>query len=179
MEEKIIFRPRPSAGWAWLMGIGLALIGGTIWTMLPQNGSQPDTIGILIGLGLGAYFLAVALWFPSMRYELDHESLTLRFGFLVNDRIPLDQIQQVTVENLAFTIRASMRLPGIGLFTINYPDQGPVHMCATSAGREVMVLSTEHEKYGITPEDEAAFITALTARVPQLQAPAPKAEEES
>jgi hypothetical protein len=152
------------------MGLALALIGGTIWSMLPQNGGQPDALTIILGLGLGAYFLATALWFPSMRYEMDDQTLTMRYGILVKERIPLDQIQQVTVQDLAFTLRAAMRFPGLALFTINYPNEGAVYMCATSAGNDVMILSTENGKYGITPEDETAFTAALTARVPQLRA---------
>lgn len=170
MSEIVTFRPRKSAGWAWVMGLALALIGGTIWSMLPQNGGQPDALTIILGMGLGAYFLATALWFPAMHYEMDDKTLTMHYGILVKERIPLDQIQQVTVQNLAFTLRAAMRFPGLALFTINYPNEGAVYMCATSAGNDVMILSTENGKYGITPEDEAAFIAALTARVPQLRA---------
>ena len=82
-----------------------------------------------IGIGLGVPFLALTLWFPTMRYELDADALTLRYGPVLTYRIPLNQVQSVERRNLRLSLWSSVRLPGVALFSVPYRGLGQVKMC--------------------------------------------------
>ncbi len=41
-------------------------------------------------------------------------------------------------------------------------------MCATAANNSILVIGTDDALYGITPADEAAFITALQTRLSHI-----------
>ncbi len=67
-ENTLIFKPRPSKGWIWLLGLAMLLFSiGTV-VPLPDHSSWWVT-ALSTGLSalLGLVFLAFAAWFPTMR----------------------------------------------------------------------------------------------------------------
>jgi hypothetical protein len=121
------------------------------------------TIGIQAAVCLGAF--ALAFWFPTMCYELDRESLTLRYGPILTYHIPFDQIKTIRRCNLGLTLWSSIRFPGIALFTVPTGDAGDVKMCATAAMKGILLIETPKGTYGITPADEAEFVDAIRSRI--------------
>jgi hypothetical protein len=165
MTDSLTFKPRRSCGWLSLLLLALVMLGsgvamlGTTWNQGPIL-----LVGVLI-LGLGVYFLALVAWFPTMRYELTGDALTLRYGPVLRYRIPLADIQTIRRRNLAISLWSSMRLPGLALFKVPYADVGTVKMCATAAATGILLVETGREKYGLTPADEAGLVAALEARL--------------
>jgi hypothetical protein len=100
-----------------------------------------------------------------MRYELGRTTLTLRCGPFLTYRIPLAEIETVQRRNLEVSVWASLRLPGLALFTVPYADVGRAKMCATRAAERILLIRTRHDRYGVTPADEEAFLTALHSRL--------------
>jgi hypothetical protein len=120
---------------------------------------------VILDIVAGGAFLLLALWFPTMRYELDDSALILRYGPILRYYIPLGQISGLRRRNLSLTMWSSLRLPGFALFTANYSDVGNVKMCATAALTQILLIETDQGLYGITPADEAAFVAAVKARL--------------
>jgi len=108
--------------------------------------------------------LLLAYWFPTMRYELGQQALTLIFGPILRWRIPLREIKEVEVKDLTLSIWAATRLPGIALFSIYYSNVGIVRMCATRASKRIVLIRTANATYGVTPEEQDEFTLALQAR---------------
>ncbi len=166
-ETTLVFKPRSSSGWAWL--IGIALLG--LITLVPtlQSASQISLPLLLLTAGTtGLVFVggvALAFWFPTMRYDLDDQALTLHYGPVLYYRVPLAQIESVRRRDLSLTIWSSIRFPGIALFTVPYADVGNVKMCATGALKGILLIETQRAKYGITPADEEGFVAALRSRI--------------
>jgi len=130
-------------------------------------GEVPWWVGLLMGLmalGLGVPFLALAIWFPTMRYELDAGTLTLRYGPVLTYRIALDEVQSIERRDLPISLWSSVRLPGLAVFAVPYRGVGQIKMCATAAARDILLIATAEELYGITPSDVAGFLAALEAR---------------
>jgi len=168
----LVFKPRRSNGWLWLVVIALFTIGTGIVSALPLLTGPTDKILIgvlastlLVMLAIGVPFLALAVWFPTMRYELDAHTLTLRYGPVLTYRIPLGEIQTIRKRDLSISLWSSMRFPGIALFTVPYTDVGNVKMCATAAATGILLVETAKDKYGLTPADEEDFVAALQARM--------------
>jgi len=168
MDEVIVFKPRRSHGWLSLLLLALALLICSLPAVIGAvRGEVPWGVGLLaggIGLGLGVPFLALALWFPTMRYELDGAALTLRCGPVLSYRIPLDQVQSVERRDLRMSLWSSVRLPGVALFSVPYRGQGQIKMCATAALKGILLIEAAGELYGITPQDESGLLAALQAR---------------
>lgn len=164
----LTFKPRPSSGWLWLAAIGAIPLLLSLAILLPFSGLLPISV-ILLNLGptslIAIPFLALAAWFPTMRYELADETLTLRYGPVLRYRIPLAEVQDVRRRNLSISLVSSMRLPGLALFTVSYADVGRVKMCATSAAERILLIKTPKATYGVTPADEEGFVAALKARL--------------
>lgn len=123
--------------------------------------SFASTVTLLICAPVAAAFLVLAMWFPTMRYELRSTELVLRYGPVLTYRIPLGDIRGIRRRNLGLTIWSSVRFPGVALFTVPYADMGNVRMCATAAINNVLLIETPKRKYGITPADEEVFVRAL------------------
>lgn len=168
----LVFKPRRSNGWLWLIATGLLTIGIGVVSSLPLLTLPADKIATVIVLSttflmliLGAPFMVLAAWFPTMRYELDAHTLTLRYGPVLTYHIPLHEIQTIRKRNLSISLWSSMRFPGIALFTVPYTDEGKVKMCATAAATGILLIETAKDKYGVTPADEEGFVAALQARI--------------
>ena len=168
MSDTRVFKPRPSRGWLSLLLLALALIFCSLpVTIGAFSGEVPWLVGLLtggIGLGLGVPFLALAYWFPTMRYELDAEALTLRYGPVLAYHIPLDKIRTVIRQNLRLSLWSSVRLPGVALFSVPYRRLGQVKMCATAAARDILLIETADGQYGLTPADELGLLAALESQ---------------
>ena len=161
-----MFRPRPSYGWVWLIfmaGIIIVVSIAPVMAIGISSSSAVPTLMICIPIALA--FLILAIWFPTMRYELDRDQLTLLYGPVLKYRIALAEIRTIRRRNLSLTIWSTIRFPGIALFTVPYADVGNVKMCATAALNNILLIETEKEKYGLTPADEEAFVTALQAQM--------------
>ncbi len=176
----LTFKPRPSSGRLWLAGVGLVVLLPTVIPTIMVAASTPSVLPVMlisaiVGLVIGAGALALAWWFPTMRYELDDQALTLRYGPVLTYRIPLADISAIRRRNLVMSLWSSTRLPGIALGGVMYGDVGEVRMCATASLNNIMLIEAGTVKYGVTPEDEAAFVNALKARVPAGAAAASEA----
>ena len=168
-RSRLVFRPSPSDGYLWLIAVALAVLAPTIAIVLP--GTRGPTLITLIAVApsivIGLPFLALAALFPTMRYELDADALTLRYGPVLRYRIAYDEIQGIQRRDLSVPVWSSLRLPGLALFVVPYNDVGPVRMCATRAARNVLLIRTARATYGLTPGDERRFLDSLMARLPR------------
>ncbi len=160
------FRPRPSVGRLSLVimaAIILALGVAPALALGPSSGNAMITLIIVVPVALA--FLALAFWFPTMRYELHHDQITLRYGPVLTYRIPLSEIRTIRRRNLSLTIWSTVRFPGIALFTVPYGDMGNVKMCATAALNNILLIETDKEKYGLTPANENQFVDAVRTQM--------------
>jgi hypothetical protein len=168
MDGVTIFAPRRSRGWLSLLLLAVVVLVCTLPVVFAAAaGEVAWWVGLLMGLmalSLGAPFLALAIWFPTMRYELDSQALTLRYGPVLTYRIPLDAVQTIERRDLRISIWSSVRLPGVALFGVPYRGEGEVKMCASAAARGILLIETAGERYGITPADEVGLLAALEAR---------------
>lgn len=167
MTEKKIFKPRPSTGWIWVGLLGLIPLAIGIAVMVTQGLSGPFLIMILITISIGTMFLLVAIFFPTMRYELEGSRLTLRYGPVLRYTIDLRQIKSIRSRDLQISPVSSFRFPGLAIFTVLYPEVGLVKMCATAASHGILLIETASAKYGLTPADEQGFVAELRERMRQ------------
>ncbi len=166
-SNELVFKPRRSFGWVWLLALALAGLASLVVAAL-SAAQTPLPLLLLTVSSTGLVSIggtALALWFPTMRYDLDDQALELRYGPVLNYRVPFDRIKTIRNRDLGMTIWSSIRLPGIALFTVPYADVGNVKMCSTGALRRILLIETDREKYGITPADEKGFVEALRTRV--------------
>ena len=144
------------------------MLAPTLAIVLPgaRGPSLITLIAIAPSVVIGLPFLALAALFPTMRYELDADALTLRYGPVLRYRIPYSEIQGMQRRDLSVPVWSSMRLPGLALFVVPYNDVGPVRMCATRAAKDILLIRTTRATYGLTPADERSFLDAIMARLP-------------
>ena len=169
MDGITVFEPRRSRGWLSLLLLAFAVLICTLPVVVAAaKGEVVWWVGLLMGfmaLGLGVPFLALALWFPTMRYELGGGTLVLRYGPVLTYRIPLDEVQTIERRDLHVSAWSSVRLPGVALFAVPYRGGlGQVKMCATAAAKGILLIQAAGELYGITPADEAGLVAELGAR---------------
>lgn len=164
-----MFRPRKSRGWLWPVIIAVLMLVVAALTLLavPPGGEGWSAVVLTaaISTAIALPFLVLAIWFPTMRYELADETLMLHYGPVLHYRIPLGEVQVVRRRNLRPSVWSSFRFPGLALFTVAYSDVGSVKMCATAAADRILLVETGDTRYGLTPADEEAFVTALQARI--------------
>jgi len=167
-RPRLVFRPSPSHGYLWLIAVALAVLAPTLAIVLPgaQSPTPITAIALAPSIVIGLPFLVLAALFPTMRYELDADALTLRYGPVLHYRIPYAEIQGIQRRDLSIPVWSSLRLPGLALFVVPYNDVGPVRMCATRAAKDVLLIRTERATYGLTPADERLFLDSLMARLP-------------
>ena len=160
------FQPRHSYGWAWLILMALIIIIVSIMPALAVGLSSSSTVlTLIICIPIAIAFLVLGLWFPTMRYELDQDQITLRYGPVLTYRSPLGKICTIRRRNLSMTIWSAIRFPGIALFKVPYADVGNVKMCATAALNNILLIETETDKFGLTPADEESFVAAIRVRM--------------
>ncbi len=122
---------------------------------------------ILLTVPIGAMFLLIAVFFPAMRYEIEENRISLRYGPLLRYTIDIDQIQSIRRRDMAIGLLSSFRFPGLALFSVHYPEVGSVKMCATAASTGILLIETGSTKYGLTPLDEQGFVTEVQSRMRQ------------
>jgi hypothetical protein len=167
MTEKKIFKPRPSTGWIWVGLIGLLPLATGLGLMITQGLSGPFLITILLTIPIGIGFLLLAIFFPTMRYEIEGSRLTLRYGPLLRYTIELGQIKSIRSRDLQISPVSSFRFPGLAIFAVPYPEIGTIKMCATAASHGILLIETTSAKYGLTPADEQGFVAELRERMRQ------------
>jgi hypothetical protein len=168
MSERLVFAPRPSRGWLSLAVLGCVFLGACIF-LVTQSGAQDvsNSMITVIAVVCGAFallYLSLALWFPTMYYELKDDALEMHYGPLLNYSIPLQNILTIGTRDLKMSPWSSLRLPGVALFGVPYRGLGQVRMCATSAAHDIVLIETARAKYGLTPADEDLFIAEVDAR---------------
>ncbi len=62
-------------------------------------------------------------------------------------------------------VSIGINLPGFALARANYAGRGSVQMVATRWTKNILLIETESEIYGITPKEQQAFLVALTERL--------------
>jgi uncharacterized membrane protein YdbT with pleckstrin-like domain len=160
------FKPRPSAGWlSLILMAGIILAVGVAPVLAAEVFSTSALITLIILSPVAFAFLILAVWFPTMRYELDPDQIILRYGPVLTYRIPYREIRTIRRRNLSMTIWSTIRFPGIALFKVPYADAGDVKMCATAALNNILLIETATGKFGLTPADEDAFVAAVRARM--------------
>lgn len=164
------FKPTPSFGWAWLLGLTLVVALSAVPLLQPELVPEDERVALWITLAIMApllgYLLVTLASIPVMRYDLTTEELVLSCGPLVRYRIPYASIEDVRRTTLTPTLWSSMRMPGLALGTVLYADVGKVRMCAKRMARDVLLVTAGGRRYGLTPADEAAFMAALSPMLP-------------
>lgn len=122
-------------------------------------------ISILIFFTISdTYLLFILFCLPTMRYELRDDALYLIIGPW-RDRIPYNEIVDISVKDLVLDPLSSFRFPGLALFNVAYSDEGTVRMYSTHALKDVVLIKTLNKKYGISPKDKEGFINALRSKI--------------
>ncbi|MGE5375903.1 MAG: PH domain-containing protein [Bacteroidota bacterium] len=167
MTEKKIFKPRPSTGWIWVGLIGFMLLATGLGLMIMQGLSSPFLLMILLTIPIGTGFLVLAIFFPTMRYEIEGSRLTLLYGPLLRYTIEIGQIKSIRSRDLEISLVSSFRFPGLAIFSVPYHEVGIIKMCATAASHGILLIETASAKYGLTPADEQQFVAELRERMKQ------------
>jgi hypothetical protein len=154
-RNTLVYRPAPS--WGWLSLTVLALV--MAMAVLPGLFAGSWLLA-LVFLPLPAVFLALLIWFPSIRYELSRESLVMRYGPW-SWTIRLADIEAVSRRDLAPSMWSTMRLPGFAMFEVIYADAGKVRMCATRAVTDITFIVAGKRQYGVTPLEQDEFEARL------------------
>lgn len=166
-NEWIEFRPRSSSGRWWTGGLGLGILIMFILPFIASWEEIPLFVVIpfvILGIGVSAPLLAVAWYFPDMRYWVGKEELVLTYGPMMNDRIPLETIRSIHKQNLRLSPISSFRFPGLAVFDVHYLGTGSMRMCASSASKDILLIDTGKRRYGITPQDETGLLRAILER---------------
>jgi hypothetical protein len=170
-DEGRVFRPR-ATGWThastWLLAVVFTIPfmsiiiaahdawGDLWWTVL--------LMGAMAAVGLAVSLNTVRV-VQTMRYVLTTDAVEIRAARSLR-RVPFKDIIRVDVVNLAFNLVSSFRLPGLALYDVLYSDEGIVTMFSTHALKDVVLIETaDHHKYGVSPEEEAEFVSDLRSRV--------------
>ena len=164
-SETKVYKPRPSTGWAWVGVPGFVLLAVGINFLVQSGLSGPFMVTNLLTITIGVVFLGIAVFFPSMRYEIDGTRLVLTYGPLLRYTIDINRIKRIRRSDLRINLLSSFRFPGLALFSVSYLEIGSVKMCATAASSRILLIETESEKYGLTPADEKDFVTELQKRM--------------
>lgn len=170
-----IFKPRPSSS-----GLGILIPGGLFLVVSLLLFLFRDSLPPLLVWFTGLTFLALGvafviggcfLWWSkiSMKYVLTHDTLTITGGLLRYD-VPIADIERAYSRDINNTPRNNAPLsanavntPGLALANVTWRDTGLLKMCATS-WRDVVLIVTSRNTYGITPDDVSGFLGALSER---------------
>jgi hypothetical protein len=165
MTSKKIFKPRPSTGWVWVGAIGLVLLASGLSQLITSGFSGPFMLMIVLTVPIGIGFLLLAIFFPTMCYEMEGTRLTLIYRPLLRYSIDINQIKSIRRCDLGISLVSSFRFPGLALFGVPYQEVGTVKMCATAASQGILLIETASTKYGLTPADEQEFVAELRGRM--------------
>lgn len=174
------FKPAPSAGWVWLLGLTLLCVLPSASVFMPGAVESDEVVAIWVTLGimvpLVGFFVVTLLSLPSMRYEIGAEALHIRCGPFLHYAVPYAEITEVRTATLTPALWSSMRLPGLTLWGVPYVREGTIHMCATRMSRDLLLIRAGKLRYGITPDNELAFVHALLPKLPRTATTSPRAD---
>jgi hypothetical protein len=162
----LVFRPAPSHGRAWLIGVAVVIVAAPSLQLLAGRRAPLLLLTLGVAIPLAVVLLVIAAFFGRMRYELGRSELTIRFGPLVKWTVSYRDIRELERRDLALSAFAVTRLPGVAVFRIHYADVGSVRMCATRPALGVTLIHAGDEIYGVTPADQDEFEAAVRARSP-------------
>ena len=167
MSANKIFKPRPSTGWIWVGALGVMLLGIGLGMLFNYGFRGPYILTILLTVPLGLVFVLIAVFFPTMRYEIVGNHLTLVYGPLLRYTIDIRQIKSIRRRDLKISPLSSFRFPGLAIFGVPYLEIGTVKMCATAASTGILLIETGSAKYGLTPAREEDFVAEIKSRMRQ------------
>jgi hypothetical protein len=128
------------------MGFVVLVLTGPVWTLF-----------ILISL----LFL---IWYPTLKYKLFNETLILKCGPFRSE-ISLRDIRKIREKNLKFDVSSTgLKLPGYCLFRVKYRDEDWVRMYSRAVLKDIILIETDREKFGITPKDKEGFLRDILER---------------
>ncbi|MEA2006156.1 MAG: PH domain-containing protein, partial [Acidobacteriota bacterium] len=105
------------------------------------------------------------LWYPTMRYEISEDKLVLRCGPLKSE-ILLTSIKEIRKKNLKYhPYSTGWKLPGYCLFKIKYTDEDWVRMYSRAMLKNIILIETDKEKFGITPANEEGFLKDIMEKM--------------
>jgi hypothetical protein len=166
-DEWIEFRPRRSHGRYWVGGLGLIFLISFASALVFTYNQISMFVWVpmlFLGIGVTMPLLALAWYFPTMRYLLGPHELVLSFGPIMKDRVPLNAIKSIRRRNLRLTSMNTFRFPGLALLWVEYVEFGRIRMCSTAASTGILLIDIGLRRYGITPEDEVALVHAIQER---------------
>ncbi|MRS11916.1 MAG: hypothetical protein EG823_02440 [Actinobacteria bacterium] len=171
------FKPAPSGGWLWLLALILLCVFPSSTVFIPGAVEPGEEIAVWIMLGvmvpLVGFLVVTLLSLPMMRYEVGTEMLHIRCGPFLHYAIPYTEMTEIRRQTLTPSLWSSMRLPGLTLWGVPYVREGTIYMCATRMSRDLLLIRAGKRRYGITPENELAFVHALLSRLPRESSPDP------
>lgn len=163
-----IFKPKSSMGWLSLLFLGVILAGIAILVIWKVGWNSPTSLVILAVFAAAILALiTLALFFPAMNYEIRGRTIYLRYGPVLRYEIPINEIRSIRKTDLPLSIMSSFRFPGIALFNIPTSTEGDIKMCSTASVHQILIIETKNDKFGLTPENEEAFITSIQAKMPR------------
>lgn len=165
-----IYLPKKSYGWLSLLlaAFVFGILGYYALMAYSMTGDFGALVTLVISGGLVVDCIVMTFWFFNMRYELSSEALVMKFGPL-NYSIDLSTVTEVSTKDLKHSLWPSLKLPGFSIFYSVYKDEGKVFMCATRAKKEVVIITTENGKFGITPDSEKLFLEEINNHLRELK----------
>lgn len=171
----LLFKPRPSSSGLGILIPGLLFLVVSFLIFLFRN-SLPALLVWFTGLTflvLGVAFVLGSgfLWWSkiSMKYILTQDTLTITGGLLRYD-VPIADIERAYSRDINNTPRnnnslsaSAVNTPGLALANVTWRDTGLLKMCATS-WKDVVLIVTPANTYGITPDDVDGFLGTLAER---------------
>lgn len=177
LKEKFrIYEPQKSKGWVYnglcviVPFILISYVSLVFFAIL--RSSTNGGFFLIIVIGFTSFSLIIfmiasfifLLWYPTMRYELSEDKLVLRCGSLKSE-IPLTSIKEIRKKNLKYHPSSTgWKLPGYCIFRIKYTDEDWVRMYSRAMLRNIIIIETDKEKYGITPREEEEFLVEISEK---------------
>ncbi|MEW6686924.1 MAG: PH domain-containing protein [Candidatus Edwardsbacteria bacterium] len=160
---KKIFKPKFSLV-GWVLSIVPAIIMGLLLLRITEISLTSDRVAwasLILTSCILVAFVFFLLIYPTMRYEIENGYLTLRCGPF-RSKISIKDCEIIGTHTLKYhPTSTGWKIPGYALFRVYYADAGYVRMYSTAMLRNILLIQTEKEIYGITPADEEGFIKEI------------------
>ncbi len=179
-----VHKPPPSRGGVWMGLITLAILAlfVVIWIPLLALFSIIGNIIYGVFIFLMVIFFVYATWgYYNMKYIFSSDSLVILWATVTND-IPFKAITRlgfINKDDYGIWKSAGGALPGYYFarfkikFNVGPPEiqrDGQYHsMKFYGTSRDILVIFTEDQLYGVTPSDVKAFVTGLHQKNPQIK----------